>query len=89
MARSKKPRIEKKTFADLKKPGDTTIAQEKPISSGGLSFNNCLICGGAIIEGYYGRFGDSGVCSKQCYVTYMAQSRQASEAAAAAMTRHI
>ena len=31
-----------------------------------LLFSNCITCGGIIHYGYYGRYGDSGTCSKKC-----------------------
>lgn len=31
-----------------------------------LSFTPCLICKKQIKEGYYGRYGNGGVCSKTC-----------------------
>lgn len=31
-----------------------------------LQFTPCIHCGKAIMEGYYGRFGNGGVCSKTC-----------------------
>ena len=41
----------------------------KPVAESGvrpLTFAPCLACGKAISDGYYGRFGDGGVCSKRC-----------------------
>lgn len=31
-----------------------------------LFFKDCVVCNGHIGYGYYGRWGDSGTCSKTC-----------------------
>lgn len=31
-----------------------------------LFFSDCCVCGGHIGYGYYGRWGDSGTCSRAC-----------------------
>lgn len=31
-----------------------------------LSFSNCMNCNKVITDGYYGRYGNGGVCSKTC-----------------------
>lgn len=31
-----------------------------------LHFSPCCVCGKKITDGFYGRFGDGGVCSKSC-----------------------
>jgi len=31
-----------------------------------LTFSPCCVCGKVIKQGYYGRYGDGGVCSKSC-----------------------
>lgn len=31
-----------------------------------LQFQPCINCGKKIVEGYYGRYGDGGTCSKAC-----------------------
>ena len=31
----------------------------------------CCECGKRILDGYYGRYGDGGVCSKTCSILHM------------------
>ena len=42
------------------------LQEEHKEKTGGLTFSPCLFCGKAITDGYYGRFGGGGVCSKTC-----------------------
>lgn len=37
-----------------------------------LVFKPCCNCGKQITAGYYGRFGDGGVCSKKCNTAFEA-----------------
>ena len=42
-----------------------------------LTFAPCLACGAVITGGYYGRFGDAGVCSKKCNAAQSAKLQHA------------
>ncbi len=42
----------------------------RPEESPPLQFKPCLQCKKTIEAGYYGRWGDSGVCSKKCNQLY-------------------
>jgi len=33
-----------------------------------LQFSPCCVCGKEILEGFYGRWGEGGVCSKHCNI---------------------
>lgn len=35
----------------------------------------CVECGKPIVDGYFGRWGDGGVCSKTCDILHMQQRR--------------
>jgi hypothetical protein len=35
-------------------------------SETGLSLTPCMVCGKRLVYGYYGRWGDSGTCSRKC-----------------------
>lgn len=37
----------------------------------GLKLDPCVECGKPIEDGYYGRWGDGGVCSKTCDILHM------------------
>lgn len=37
---------------------------------GWVTLTPCLVCNKTIKDGYYGRFGNGGVCSKTCNTTY-------------------
>lgn len=56
----------------MKKPFNPVIPDYTPRSEKGkkeeipLVFNPCCHCGKKITDGYYGRYGDGGVCSKVC-----------------------
>jgi len=41
------------------------VEKEKP-KEVTLIFNPCINCGKVIVQGYYGRYGDGGTCSKAC-----------------------
>ena len=40
-----------------------------------LHLTPCLNCGKEITDGYYGRFGNGGVCSKDCNTTHEAKPK--------------
>jgi hypothetical protein len=40
-----------------------------------LDLKPCCNCGKEITDGYYGRFGDGGVCSKTCNITQQAKPK--------------
>lgn len=44
-----------------------------------LDFSNCLHCDKVITEGYYGRFGNGGVCSKTCNTAQEAKPKDFGE----------
>lgn len=50
----------------LKAPIDYTPRGQKKEEEITLTFKPCCICNKAITDGYYGRWGDSGTCSKKC-----------------------
>ena len=58
----------------MKKPFNPVIPDYTPRSSKTttssaevtLTFSPCCNCGKVITDGYYGRYGDGGVCSKTC-----------------------
>lgn len=37
----------------------------------GIKLEPCVECGKPITDGYYGRYGDGGVCSKACDILHM------------------
>lgn len=43
--------------------------------TGGMVFAPCCNCGKAITDGYYGRYGDGGVCSKTCNTAQAAKPK--------------
>lgn len=49
-----------------------------------LVFSPCCECGKAIGEGYYGRWGNGGVCSKSCNEKYEAKEKDYGEPASTA-----
>lgn len=57
---------------EMKKPFNPVIPDYTPRSEKkkeevvSLSFNPCCHCGKAIVQGYYGRWGNAGTCSKTC-----------------------
>lgn len=61
----------------MKKPFNPVIPDYTPrgqkkaeVSESWLKpFKPCCICNGAISQGYYGRHGDGGTCSKKCELT--------------------
>ena len=44
-------------------------AERKSVDSW-VKLSPCLCCSKTIKDGYYGRFGDGGVCSKNCNATH-------------------
>lgn len=36
-----------------------------------IKLEPCIECGKPIVDGYYGRWGDGGVCSKTCDILHM------------------
>lgn len=58
----------------MKKPFNPVIPDYTPKSEKGkkeevsLIFKPCCNCGKKITDGYYGRYGDGGVCSKTCNI---------------------
>lgn len=48
-------------LADLKAPEKGGKKEETP-----MTYYPCIVCGKEIGEGYYGAWGDRGVCSKSC-----------------------
>jgi hypothetical protein len=56
----------------MKKPFNPVIPDYTPRADRGkkeevkLDLKPCCNCGKTISDGYYGRFGDGGVCSKTC-----------------------
>jgi hypothetical protein len=46
--------------------GSQPPAQKKEINELAIKKGNCLHCGKEVFGGYYGIFGDGGVCSKTC-----------------------
>lgn len=58
----------------MKKPFNPVLPQkeEKEVK---LDFKPCSNCGKKITDGYYGRFGDGGVCSKTCNAIEVAKPR--------------
>ncbi len=40
-----------------------------------LKIDPCVECGKKIEDGYYGRYGDGGVCSKACDILHMQKKR--------------
>jgi len=43
-----------------------------------LLLEPCVECGKPITDGYYGRWGDGGVCSKICNILHMKEKRDES-----------
>lgn len=41
-------------------------SKEERLKEPTLVFKPCLVCQKAITDGYWGRWGDGGVCSKKC-----------------------
>lgn len=56
----------------MKKPFNPVIPDYTPRGEKGkkeeisIALKPCCHCGKTITDGYYGRFGDGGVCSKTC-----------------------
>lgn len=50
-------------------PNPVIYKQKEKYAEATLVFSPCLVCGKVITDGYYGRWGDGGVCSKTCNTT--------------------
>lgn len=54
----------------MKKPFNPALpvdyTPKKKVEEPKLNFAPCCNCGKIITDGYYGRYGDGGVCSKTC-----------------------
>lgn len=65
----------------MKKPLNPVIPDYTPRSERNkkeeisLTFNPCINCGKKITEGYYGRWSDSGTCSKSCEMQQVKKER--------------
>jgi hypothetical protein len=70
----KNPQLSCHSFKEqrMKKPFNPVIPDYTPRGEKGkkeeikLTFSPCCNCGKSITDGYYGRYGDGGVCSKTC-----------------------
>jgi len=51
------------------------MKQEKEEAEGWVILSPCLNCGKAITDGYYGAFGEGGVCSKTCCTAQSAKPK--------------
>lgn len=49
--------------------------EELPITCR-IRLEPCIECGKPIEDGYYGRYGDGGVCSKACDILHMKEKKQ-------------
>lgn len=51
------------------------VLPPQPKAGQTLRFEPCCECGKPIIDGYYGRYGDGGVCSKTCDILHMQEHK--------------
>ncbi len=54
----------------MKKPFNPVISPKEDIEKR-IKLEPCVECGKPIEDGYYGRYGDGGVCSKACDILHM------------------
>ncbi len=52
---------------------------EKKVEEVTLTFEPCCLCGEPIKQGYYGRYGNGGTCSKTCEKEMAAKPRDFGE----------
>ena len=58
----------------MKKPFNPVLPSPIKVE-GGIRLEPCVECGKPITDGYYGRYGDGGVCSKACDILHMKEKR--------------